>query len=960
MHNIKSITQKDRYGNMFSLELFEDQGIPMLMMIPDMPNGYNGADTRSHPGKPKGTDTVPAWLTPGENVVNAEASRIPGNQEKIDEMNEQGRAIQQAQGGPIPTYQSQGGTMPAANINGNEFVKAAQAVGLSTDKSTLNKIANLVNQGMSVTEAAKAVASKPVYSASGMEVPRYDGMLNSLGQRLSDRNGGPMYAAEGADVNELLRRFLELEEGQRNTAYLDSAGVPTIGFGSTRGVKMGDKIDDAQARQKLMADMRVAEEDYNKLVTADLNPNQQTAVKSLLFNIGGPQFANSKARAALNAGDFETFQKEASEFRMADGKVLPGLEARRAREMSLFNKPIAQAVAEQQATDKPSIIPPVVGMIGDQKVYSDDMGEFVMTPEGESYLDNTQAKMVSREVPEIAAVPPTPLGERLATEATTAKPTNLSSITDQAKRFAMYPLEFAGLPVDADAPGVPVPNIFDVLPEDPGMTNVNAAIVKNDTENEARLANLINQKKANNETVTPELVQMHKDAVKKLADSKATQAKELSDRAAAKAADEKAVAEAQSYVPEENKVPPKTEDTTKTTDRAAAAAAKVKAAEDIAKQNSTTKPVTQSPEDVNKAGKQKLKEDPTFAEEIKQGFIDMFGEMFNPKEIARMVVMYAGSRALGYDHSASLGYSAKQYVKRIDAEYTQRQKDVRDKDFMEAYTKKSLDNYLKTGDRNDLIEKPVDSSATNITGQSGTTFDRYTGTEVPVYKMGSGKNARLVVRSGDGFVDATSSRFEVVNPKLHDLNEIRDEFQKRLGNQVDELNKTIGKDDPKLDFSTETLADEARALYVSNRDLFRMNNKNAVKLSDEITLAQKDFLQDYKKHIQNPSEFDKPTSIEGYYNKRIIKLKTGNVFSYNDVKNTNPENLDILEETLSNAAANAATNADGNLDRETYVKVYRQLWTDAKTDWKEVKNKDAFKADGYDPIIQWMITEAFK
>ena len=76
MHNIKSITQKDRYGNMFSLELFEDQGVPLMIMIPDAPDGLNGADTSNHPGNPKGTDTVPAWLTPGENVVNAEASRI--------------------------------------------------------------------------------------------------------------------------------------------------------------------------------------------------------------------------------------------------------------------------------------------------------------------------------------------------------------------------------------------------------------------------------------------------------------------------------------------------------------------------------------------------------------------------------------------------------------------------------------------------------------------------------------------------------------------------------------------------------------------------------------------------------------------------------------------------------------------------------------------------------------------
>jgi len=122
MHNIKSITQKDRYGNMFSLEMFEDQGVPMMMMIPDMANGFNGADTNNHPGNPKGTDTVPAWLTPGENVVNAEASRIPGNQEKIDQMNNQGRQMQAAQGGPIPSYAAGGGNIPPMYSAAGDFI----------------------------------------------------------------------------------------------------------------------------------------------------------------------------------------------------------------------------------------------------------------------------------------------------------------------------------------------------------------------------------------------------------------------------------------------------------------------------------------------------------------------------------------------------------------------------------------------------------------------------------------------------------------------------------------------------------------------------------------------------------------------------------------------------------------------------------------------------------------------
>lgn len=59
-----------------------------------------------HPGRPKGSDTVPAWLTPGEFVMNAEATRMFAPQ--IKAMNDRGRAVQKAQGGTIP----QMGTVP--------------------------------------------------------------------------------------------------------------------------------------------------------------------------------------------------------------------------------------------------------------------------------------------------------------------------------------------------------------------------------------------------------------------------------------------------------------------------------------------------------------------------------------------------------------------------------------------------------------------------------------------------------------------------------------------------------------------------------------------------------------------------------------------------------------------------------------------------------------------------------
>lgn len=87
---LKKVTQKNSDGSSISYEF----SVPPKQEIP-------------HPGNPKGTDTVPAWLTPGEFVMNAEATRMYKPQ--IEAMNEQGKAVQRQQGGSIPSYHAKGG-----------------------------------------------------------------------------------------------------------------------------------------------------------------------------------------------------------------------------------------------------------------------------------------------------------------------------------------------------------------------------------------------------------------------------------------------------------------------------------------------------------------------------------------------------------------------------------------------------------------------------------------------------------------------------------------------------------------------------------------------------------------------------------------------------------------------------------------------------------------------------------
>ncbi len=133
-------------------------------------------------------------------------------------------------------------------------------------------------------------------------------------------------------------------EALRLKAYMPTPNdVPTIGYGHTKGVKMGDVITEAQAEQFLREDLEEAEKTVLRLVKVKLNQNQFDALVSLVFNIGTGNFTRSSVLRFLNAGDYKT---AADRFRLwnkqkqRDGsfKELKGLTKRREQERELFLK----------------------------------------------------------------------------------------------------------------------------------------------------------------------------------------------------------------------------------------------------------------------------------------------------------------------------------------------------------------------------------------------------------------------------------------------------------------------------------------------------------------------------------------------------------------------------------------------------------------------------------------------
>lgn len=129
-------------------------------------------------------------------------------------------------------------------------------------------------------------------------------------------------------------------EGTELTAYKDAAGLPTVGTGhlitQKDGIKVGDTITEKQATDLLRHDVARTEQAVNDAVTVDLSQHQFDALVSLVFNIGAGNFRSSTLLEKLNDGDYQGAADQFPVWRKAGGRVLSGLEKRRAVERHHF------------------------------------------------------------------------------------------------------------------------------------------------------------------------------------------------------------------------------------------------------------------------------------------------------------------------------------------------------------------------------------------------------------------------------------------------------------------------------------------------------------------------------------------------------------------------------------------------------------------------------------------------
>jgi lysozyme len=118
-------------------------------------------------------------------------------------------------------------------------------------------------------------------------------------------------------------------EGVRQTAYLDPVGIPTICFGETKNVRMGDKATLDHCSDLLESRLQEFGRGVDQCIKTPLPPYRKAAFTSFAYNVGVPAFCSSTLVKKYNAGDWVGACDQLKRWITAKGVTLPGLVKRR-------------------------------------------------------------------------------------------------------------------------------------------------------------------------------------------------------------------------------------------------------------------------------------------------------------------------------------------------------------------------------------------------------------------------------------------------------------------------------------------------------------------------------------------------------------------------------------------------------------------------------------------------------
>lgn len=137
-------------------------------------------------------------------------------------------------------------------------------------------------------------------------------------------------------ISEQGLNLIKQNEGCKLFAYRDTGNVVTIGYGHTKGVKMGMAITQQQANAFLKEDVAKVEKILNDL-RLNFKQCQFDALCSWIYNIGEASFNRSTMAARIKTGaSDEAITDQLIRWVKDNGRTLLGLMKRRVAEANMF------------------------------------------------------------------------------------------------------------------------------------------------------------------------------------------------------------------------------------------------------------------------------------------------------------------------------------------------------------------------------------------------------------------------------------------------------------------------------------------------------------------------------------------------------------------------------------------------------------------------------------------------
>jgi lysozyme len=187
--------------------------------------------------------------------------------------------------------------------------------------------------------------SKPVFDA--LREFKGSGLTQTEVDEMNVILNGMIPSQKALQISDAGVALIKQFEGLRLTAYLDSVGIWTIGYGTTvypngKKVAKGDTCTEAQANEFKANDLKKFVPAVSSLIQVPVTQNQFDALVSLTYNIGVGAIGGSTLIKKLNAKDY----KGAAEQFLVWNKgrvngvlqVIPGLTNRRIKEKAYFEK----------------------------------------------------------------------------------------------------------------------------------------------------------------------------------------------------------------------------------------------------------------------------------------------------------------------------------------------------------------------------------------------------------------------------------------------------------------------------------------------------------------------------------------------------------------------------------------------------------------------------------------------